>query len=131
MERIHGPLSRSRLHEHRRGARLKYFVYSGERLLALPGFGASAWKIAPRDWYIGRPDDKREENLKLVVNNARFLILPWANSKNLASMILSRVASRLPEDRMNRYHYRAANWKRVGSTKGRGRATASKTPPLR
>lgn len=122
------------------GAQLKYFVYSDARLLALLSFGASAWKIAPRDWYIGWSDEKREENLNLVVNNARFLILPWVNSKNLASMILSRITSRLPEDWMNRYRYRpllvetfvekkrftaasyrAANWKHVGSTKGRGR----------
>lgn len=122
------------------GAQLKYFVSSGERLLALLGFGASAWKIAPRDWYIGWSDQKREENLNLVVNNARFLILPWVNSKNLASMTLSRITARLPEDWMNRYRYRpvlvetfveqqrftaasyrAANWKYVGSTKGRGR----------
>jgi len=122
------------------GAQLKYLVYSGERLLALLGFGASAWKIAPRDWYIGWSDEKREENLQLVVNNARFLILPWVSSKNLASMILSRVTARLPDDWMRRYRYkpvlletfvekkrftgasyRAANWKLVGSTKGRGK----------
>lgn len=55
-------------------------------------------------------------------------------------MILSRITARLPEDWMNRYRYRpvlvktfvekqrftaasyrAANWKYVGSTKGRGR----------
>lgn len=131
------------------GAQLKYFVYSGEHLLALLGFGASAWKIAPRKWYIGWSDEKREENLKLVVNNTRFLILPWVNSKNLASMILSRVTSRLPEDWMNRYRYRpvlletfvekkrftaasyrAANWKHIGSTKGRGRGDRSKDAAL-
>ena len=122
------------------GAQLKYLVYCGDQLLALLGFGASAWKIAPRDWYIGWSDEKREENLKLVVNNARFLILPWVSSKNLASLILSRVTSRLCSDWMNRYRYepvlletfverkrftgasyRAANWKPVGSTKGRGK----------
>ena len=122
------------------GAQLKYLVYSGDRLLALLGFGASAWKIAPREWYIGWSDRKREENLKLVVNNARFLILPWVTSKNLASLLLSRVTARLPADWMQRYHYkpvlletfvekkrftgasyRAANWKHVGATKGRGK----------
>lgn len=122
------------------GAQLKYGVYSGERLLALLGFGASAWKIAPRDWYIGWSDEQRQKNLNLVVNNARFLILPWVSSKNLASMILSRITARLPEDWLSRYRYRpvlvetfvekkrfsgasyrAANWKLVGSTKGRGK----------
>lgn len=122
------------------GAQLKYLVYSGDRLLALLGFGASAWKIAPREWYIGWSAKKREENLKLVVNNARFLILPWVTSKNLASLLLSRVTARLPDDWMQRYRYkpvlletfvekkrftgasyRAANWKHVGATKGRGK----------
>jgi transposase len=122
------------------GARLKYLVYSGDRLLALLGFAASAWKISPRDWYIGWSDEKREENLQLVVNNARFLILPWVGSRNLASMILARVTARLPDDWMRRYRYspvlletfveqkrftgasyRAANWTLVGITKGRGK----------
>lgn len=122
------------------GAQLKYLVYSQDRLLALLGFGASAWRIAPRDWYIGWSDEKRQENLNLVVNNARFLILPWVTSKNLASTILSRITARLPEDWMRQYNYRpvlvetfvekkrftgasyrSANWKLVGSTKGRGK----------
>lgn len=122
------------------GAQLKYLVYSGERLLALLGFGACAWRIAARDWHIGWSDEKRQEKLKLVVNNARFLILPWVSSRNLASMILSRVAARLTDDWMGRYgyrpllletfvererftaaSYRAANWKLVGSTAGRGK----------
>jgi hypothetical protein len=122
------------------GAQLKYLVYSGDQLLALLGFGASAWKIAPREWFIGWSDEKREENLHLVVNNARFLILPWVSSKNLASMILSRVTARLRADWMHQYRYepvlvetfvervrfsgtcyRAANWKLVGSTQGRGK----------
>jgi len=34
------------------GAQMKYFVYAGDSLLALIGFGASAWRVAPRDWYI-------------------------------------------------------------------------------
>jgi hypothetical protein len=131
------------------GAQLKYLVYSGDRLLALLGFAASAWKIAPRDWYIGWSDEKREENLQLVVNNARFLILPWVGSRNLASMILARVTARVPDDWMRRYRYspvlletfveqkrftgasyRAANWTLVGSTKGRGKKDRFKKAAL-
>ena len=122
------------------GAQMKYFVYSGDRLLVLMGFGASAWRVAPRDWYIGWSDEKRQENLHLVVNNARFLILPWVYSRNLASMVLSMVTKRIVEDWQNRYKYKpvlletfveknrfsgtsykAANWKLVGTTKGRGK----------
>jgi transposase len=122
------------------GAQMKYFVYSQDNLLALLGFGASAWRVAPRDWYIGWSDEKREENLNLVVNNARFLILPWVYSKNLASKVLSMVTKRIGEDWQKQYKYRpvlletfvetnrfsgtcykAANWKLVGATKGRGK----------
>jgi transposase len=122
------------------GAQMKYFVYAGDRLLALLGFGASAWRVAPRDWYIGWSDEKRKENLHLVVNNARFLILPWVCSKNLASKILSLTTKRIAEDWQNRYRYKpvlletfveknrfsgtcykAANWVPVGTTKGRGK----------
>ena len=122
------------------GAQMKYCVYSGDDLLALLGFGSCAWRVAPRDWYIGWSDEKREENLHLVVNNARFLILPWVFSKNLASMVLAMVTKRIGEDWQEQYKYRpvlletfieklrfsgasykAANWKLVGTTKGRGR----------
>jgi transposase len=122
------------------GAQMKYFVYSQDNLLALVGFGACAWRVAPRDWYIGWSDERREENLHLVVNNARFLILPWVYSKNLASKVLSMVTKRIGEDWQKRYKYRpvlletfveknrfsgtcykAANWKLVGATKGRGK----------
>ncbi len=122
------------------GAQLRYFVTSGEQILALLGFGASAWQAAPRDNYIGWSHDQRKAHLHRVVNNARFLILPWVRSKNLASMILSMAARRLPSDWESRYHYRpvlletfveknrfvgtsykAANWTYVGETKGRGK----------
>ena len=88
------------------GAQMKYFVYSADNLLALLGFGASAWRVAPRDWYIGWSDEKRRENLHLVVNNARFLILPWVYSKNLASMVLSMVTRRIGEDWREQYKYK-------------------------
>ena len=122
------------------GAQLRYFVTSGATVLALLGFGASAWQAAPRDAYIGWSHDQRKKHLHRVVNNARFLILPWVQSKNLASMILAMAARRLPGDWEARYHYRpvlletfvqtnrftgtayrAANWVHVGQTKGRGK----------
>lgn len=122
------------------GAQLRYFVTSGERFVALLGFGASAWQTAPRDDYIGWDHDQRKRNLQLIVNNARFLILPWVKSKNLASKILGMVARQLPIDWQARYQYRpvlletfvekerftgtcykAANWVHVGETKGRGK----------
>ena len=122
------------------GAQMRYNVYAGERLVALLSFGASAWKLAGRETFIGWQHDQRLKNLQLVVNNARFLILPWVQSKGLASKILSRVARQLPGDWHQRYGYRpvlfetfveterhrgicykAANWVHVGQTTGRGK----------
>jgi len=79
-------------------------------------------------------------NLHLIINNARFLILPWIQSKNLASKILALTARRIPDDWQRRYGYRpvlmetfveqerftgtcykAANWRYVGQTQGRGK----------
>jgi Druantia protein DruA len=122
------------------GAQLRYFITTGEQIVALTGFGAAAWQTAPRDQFIGWNHDQRKKNLNLVVNNARFLILPWIQSKNLASKILSLMARHLPDDWENRYNirpvllesfvqkdrfagtcYKAANWQNIGETKGRGK----------
>ena len=122
------------------GAQLRYFVKSHGRVVALLGFGAAAWKIAPRDDYIGWTAQQRKKNLQLIVNNARFLILPWVYSKNLGSRILSMAARRVASDWQARYNYqpclletfvekkrfcgtcyKAANWICVGDTKGRGK----------
>ncbi len=122
------------------GAQLRYFARSGGQVLALLGFGAAAWKTAPRDRFIGWSAEQRERRLHLVVNNARFLILPWVRSRNLASRLLSMATRRLADDWQHRYSYRpvlvetfvetprfrgtcyrAANWIYVGETKGRGK----------
>ena len=122
------------------GAQLRYFVSVAQKPVALLGFGASAWQCAPRDQFIGWNHESRKRNLHLIVNNARFLILPWVKSKNLASKILAISAQQLPDDWCRRYGYRpvlmesfvekdrfagtcykAANWIYVGQTKGRGK----------
>ena len=59
------------------GAQLRYWVSAGDRLVALLGFGAAAWQCAPRDRFISWSHQQRQQQLHLVVNNARFLILPW------------------------------------------------------
>ena len=131
------------------GAQMRYLVSSGPHLLAALGFGAAAWKLAPRDNYIGWNDQQRKRNLHLIVNNARFLILPWITSHNLASRILSSVSKRLPTDWQQRYGYspvlletfvqtprfrgtcyRAANWTLVGQTQGRGKLDRHHRHPL-
>lgn len=122
------------------GAQLRYFVRAAGQIVALLGFGAAAWQTAPRDQFIGWTTEQRKNNLHLVVNNARFLILPWVRSHNLASMILAKVAKQLPDHWQSVYNvrpvlletfvekprfqgtcYRAANWIYLGQTKGRGK----------
>ena len=70
------------------------------------GFGAAAWKTAPRDLFIGWSPECRQRNLPLVDNNARFLILPWIRIPNLASHILARCEKQLLQDWPQRYALR-------------------------
>ena len=129
------------------GGQLRYFVRSPQSpgaVLACLLFTSAAWKMAPRDAYIGWSQTARQANLPLVVNHSRFLILPWVGVPNLASHILSLAARQMPLDWLTayraqpvlletlvdatRYHggcYRAANWKMVGLTQGRGRMDSS------
>ncbi|MGH8655465.1 MAG: Druantia anti-phage system protein DruA [Gammaproteobacteria bacterium] len=86
------------------GAQLRYFIRAGDRLLALLGFGAAAWQLAPRDQFIGWSDIQRQQKLHLAVNNARFLILPWVRAKGLASRVLAIAARQLPEDWFAHYY---------------------------
>ncbi len=122
------------------GAQLRYFARAEDGFLGLLGFGAAAWKTAPRDDFIGWTARQREARLHLVVNNARFLIFPWVRSRHLASKLLGLAARRLPGDWDARYgyrpllletfveqarfagiSYRAANWLCLGQTQGRGK----------
>lgn len=122
------------------GAHIKYFVRVHQEPIACLAFSGAAWRVAARDRWIGWSEAQRRRNLSYVVNNARFLILPWVKSANLASRVLSLAVRRLPRDWQGRYGYRpllletfvpseryrgtcyqAANWIGVGRTKGRGR----------
>ncbi len=73
------------------------------RPLAMLGFSTAAWRLAPRDAFIGWTPELRKRNLPLVVDNPRFLILPWILIPNLGSHVLSLVCRRLPEDWTVRY----------------------------
>lgn len=125
------------------GAQLRYFVRSqrlGEPILACLQWSSPAWKMAPRDRWIGWNHQQRVRNLQHIVNNSRFLILPWVHVAGLASKILARCARQLPQDweplygyrpllletlvdarRFSGTCYRAANWILLGQTQGRGR----------
>ena len=122
------------------GPNLKYFVTSQQHMIACLAFGGAAWNVEPRDCWIGWDHHTRKQNLKFIINNVRFLILPWVASKNLASTILAQASKTVPQDWLKIYGYspvlletfvdkerfdgacyKAANWIYVGDTKGRGK----------
>jgi hypothetical protein len=131
------------------GAQLRYLVTSDHGVLAAIGFGAAAWKVQARDTWIGWNQAQRRARLHLVVNNTRFLIVPWVRCANLGSKVLALAARRLGSDFRARYGYvpvlletfvqcdrfsggvyRAANWQCVGHTQGRGRNSTSHAASL-
>jgi hypothetical protein len=122
------------------GAQVRYLIESDQGLLGALGFGAAAWKVASRDYWIGWDRAGREAHLGRVLNNARFLLLPWVQVRNLASKVLALSARQVAEDFAARYGerpvlletfveiprfratcYRAANWLYLGETQGRGK----------
>jgi len=122
------------------GRHLKYIVYERDIPIACLGWGDAAWHLKDRDTWIGWTREDRRRNIKLVVNNVRFLILPWVRIPNFASFVLSRGVKTMIRDWEHFYGvkpvlletfvdkerfkgtcYRAANWIHVGSTKGYAR----------
>ncbi|RPJ03120.1 MAG: DUF4338 domain-containing protein [Chloroflexi bacterium] len=122
------------------GAQLRYLIWAEDFLAGGLGFGAAAWSIASRDRWIGWTAAQRQRQLHLLVNNHRFLLLPWLRIPNAGSCVLGRVGRQLTQDWEKRYGYRpvllesfveqerfsgrsyqTANWICVGQTQGRGK----------
>ena len=123
------------------GENIKYLVKTKDGVpLACLLFSSAAWKTAPRDQFIGWSLNQREQNLRFIANNTRFLILPWVSVPNLASYILAKVIKRIRLDWQKKYGhtlylletfvaqsryqgtcYLAANWIKTGETTGRTR----------
>ena len=89
----------------------------------------AAWKLAPRDHFIGWTPRVREKNLPLVVDNPRFLILPWITIPNLGSHILAIVRRRLPQDWTERYAIAASAFELPGTLEDRRRRTRDRFRP--
>ncbi len=128
-------------YRHPIGAALKYFITSNtptRKILGCLQFSSSVWHLADRDNWIGWQTTDREKRLNLIINNTRFLILPWVKVKNLASHALSIVTHQIADDwdqahayrpvlietfvDTSQYHgscYRAANWLPIGETSGK------------
>lgn len=134
------------------GAQLKYIAYFQDRPIACLSFGPAAWKIGPRDQFVGWSAESRRRNLPWATNNDRFVIVPWVQIKCLASFLLATVVHQLRRDwqriyghdlalaetfvereRFSGSAYAAANWVCVGQTVGRGRndRTHAEAAPLK
>lgn len=123
------------------GDTLYQVVEDGEgRWCGLLLWCSASLKLKERDVWIGWDHHQRSERLKLVINNARFLIPDAARKPNMASRVLAVAASSvgtLYEERYGyrpllaetftdpRHHkgtcYRAAGWAPLGETAGYGR----------
>lgn len=129
------------------GEHLKYLILAHGRPIACMAWSSAPRHIASRDRFIGWTAEERKRNLRFLAYNTRFLILPWVRVEHLASHILGRVAQQLSRDWQQMYGhavyfaetfidpgrfrgtcYRAANWKLLGLTTGRGKASNSKRP---
>lgn len=121
------------------GEHLKYLVFSKHIPIACLAFSSAAYYLGCRDSYIGWSPEARKKNLRFLVYNTRFLILPWVNVACLASHVLSKCTKVLRRDWQKIYNhpiywmetiidsnrfkgtcYRAANWILLGKTTGRG-----------
>jgi hypothetical protein len=129
------------------GENIRYMARdASNRVLAVAVWGSAALKIKSRDDWIGWNEATRMSNLHLLVNNTRYLILPWVRVPHLASHLLGRMARRLSSDWQKRYGhpvhlaetfvqvnrnrgtcYRAANWQALGITTGRTRREHDRT----
>ena len=122
------------------GARIKYVITLGKQIVGAISFCSAAYRLGPRDEYIGWSEEVRLSKLPHLLTNNRFLILPWIRIHNLASHILSKSLRQLREDWEKQYEvtpymietfvdrekylgtcYIAANWTYLGVTKGYGR----------
>lgn len=132
------------------GEHLKYIAFFHDRPIACLTWSSAPWYIGDRDRFIRWPKEIRQENLHLIANNTRFLILPWVQVSCLASYLLALNRQRLSCDWQQMYNhpihlvetfvdtqrgyrgtcYIADNWIHVGKTTGRGKLSKSNKPTL-
>ena len=129
------------------GEHLKYLVLAGERPVACLGWSSAPLKLNLRDEFVGAPKEAYRHNLHQIAYNSRYLILPWVKVPHLASHLLARIARRISADWQDLYHhpvqllesfvdterfrgtcYRAANWKLLGRSVGRGTKSKHEDP---
>ena len=127
------------------GEHLKYLVLAGTRPIACFAWSSAPRHLAPRARFIGWSPAVRKRNLHLLAYNTRFLVLPWVEVPHLASHLLGAISRRISGDWEQLYGhpvyylesfvepgrfrgtcYRAANWRFLGLTTGRGKNDQTK-----
>ena len=130
------PLGRSPLV----GAQLRYLIEADQGILGAFGFGPPAYHLECRDKWIGWSQPARQQNRARVLGLSRFLLRPGLRVPNLASQCYGLALRQVARDWQERYGLQpvlvetyvdrarhnglslaAANWRRLGQSKGRGR----------
>ena len=129
------------------GRGLRYVAEWNGQWLALLGWQTGVFQCRPRDEWLSWHKAVQFRRLHLCANNTRFLILPRGRGlKNLASRVLGLNLRRLSADWQERWGhslelaetfidpqryrgtcYRAANWIKLGLTKGYARSNGKYT----
>ena len=126
------------------GAQLRYLIRCEKGIIGAMGFGPAAFHLECRDSWIGWDRQAQQENRAEVIGLSRFLIRPGLRCANLASRCYAMVLRRVAKDWQQRYGIQpalvetyvdrstqtgvslsAANWRRLGSSGGRGRSSPS------
>ena len=129
------------------GEHLKFLVWVQGRPIACLAWSSAPRHLGSRDRYIGWSAEARRCNIRFLAYNTRYLILPWVTVPHLASHILGKITRQLSGEweRMYRHPvyfaetfidptrfrgtcYRAANWRFLGLTTGRGKNDQTNKP---
>jgi hypothetical protein len=122
------------------GAQLRYLIECDQGVVGALGFGPAAYHLECRDQWIGWSRGVRQQNLGRVIGLSRFLLRPGLRVPNLASRCYALALGQVGRDWQQRYGIKpvlvetyvdrarhegvslsAANWRRLGQSKGRGR----------
>lgn len=130
------------------GTQLRYLIECEAGIVGAFGFGPPAYHLSCRDQWVGWSREAREQNRHRVVGLSRFLLRRDLRVANLASQCYSLAARQMPRDWKERYGVKpvlmetfvdrehhtglslsAANWRRLGQSKGRGRDDRKREHP--
>jgi len=127
------------------GEHLKYLVLAQGRPIACVAWNSGPLKLKLRDDLVGASHWTYAHHLHWIAYNSRYLIVPWVKVPHLASHLLARMARQISADWQELYAhpiwllesfvdserfegtcYRAANWRCLGFSRGRGTKSRTK-----